>query len=124
MPSGRMVGNPKPFFWAVTLTLLKTIFNPAPAIAGLHADFYRTSDIFCCNESEAELLTGVVVRSVEDAARAGEEFLQRGCGSVIVTLGPQGCVVLTAQDPTPRHIPAKPVTPLDTTVRSAHPAPL
>ncbi|XP_048830414.1 ribokinase isoform X2 [Brienomyrus brachyistius] len=94
---------------------VKTIFNPAPAIASLHADFCRTSDIFCCNESEAELLTGVAIRGVEDAARAGEEFLQRGCGSVIITLGPQGCVVLTAQDPAPRHIPAKPVTPLDTT---------
>lgn len=69
-------------------------------------------------------MTGVVVRGVEGAAKVGEEFLQRGCGSVIVTLGPQGCVVLTARDPTPRHIPAKPVTPLDTTVQSTHPAPL
>ncbi|KAI4905076.1 hypothetical protein NFI96_002314, partial [Prochilodus magdalenae] len=31
---------------------VKTIFNPAPAIPDLHADFYKVSDIFCCNESE------------------------------------------------------------------------
>ncbi|MFT7813396.1 ribokinase isoform X2 [Arapaima gigas] len=31
---------------------VKTIFNPAPAVADLHPDFYRASDVFCCNESE------------------------------------------------------------------------
>uniref|UniRef100_A0AAQ4NP67 Ribokinase n=1 Tax=Gasterosteus aculeatus aculeatus TaxID=481459 RepID=A0AAQ4NP67_GASAC len=31
---------------------VKTIFNPAPAIADLDAEFYRASDVFCCNESE------------------------------------------------------------------------
>ncbi|KAK3537699.1 hypothetical protein QTP70_017903 [Hemibagrus guttatus] len=31
---------------------LKTIFNPAPAIPDLHPDFYKESDVFCCNESE------------------------------------------------------------------------
>ncbi|XP_052341187.1 ribokinase-like [Oncorhynchus keta] len=31
---------------------VKTIFNPAPAIPDLHSDFYRVSDVFCCNESE------------------------------------------------------------------------
>ncbi|XP_067223144.1 ribokinase isoform X6 [Chanodichthys erythropterus] len=31
---------------------VKTIFNPAPAVADLHSDFYKASDVFCCNESE------------------------------------------------------------------------
>lgn len=31
---------------------VKTIFNPAPASADLDTDFYRASDVFCCNESE------------------------------------------------------------------------
>lgn len=94
---------------------VKTIFNPAPAIPDLHPDFYRNSDVFCCNETEAELLTGVAVGRVEDAGKAGAELLQRGCGSVIVTLGPQGCVVLSTKDPTPRHIATAAVTALDTT---------
>ncbi|KAJ8289179.1 hypothetical protein COCON_G00018380 [Conger conger] len=94
---------------------VKTIFNPAPAIADLDPDFYSRSDVFCCNESEAELLTGVAVSSVEDAGRVGAELLRRGCGSVIVTLGPQGCVVLSSQDPAPRHVATAPVTALDTT---------
>lgn len=34
------------------LVAVKTIFNPAPAIPDLDPDFYRVSDVFCCNESE------------------------------------------------------------------------
>ncbi|KAK7141908.1 hypothetical protein R3I94_011561 [Phoxinus phoxinus] len=94
---------------------VKTIFNPAPAIADLHSDFYKASDVFCCNESEAELLTGQPVTSVEDASRVGLELLRRGCGSVIVTLGPQGCVVCESTNTAPKHIPTTAVSAADTT---------
>ncbi|XP_053289815.1 ribokinase [Pleuronectes platessa] len=94
---------------------VKTIFNPAPAISDLDPDFYRVSDVFCCNESEAELLTGSSVTNVEEAHQAGKELLKRGCGSVIVTLGSQGCVVLKAQESTPKHVPTTAITAVDTT---------
>lgn len=94
---------------------VKTIFNPAPAIPDLDPDFYRVSDVFCCNESEAELLTGSSVANVEEACRAGQELLKRGCGSVIITLGPQGCVVLKAKESTSKHVPTTTVTAVDTT---------
>lgn len=92
---------------------VKTVFNPAPAIPSLDAEFYRVSDVFCCNESEAELLTGCPVSSVGEAERAGQNLLARGCGAVIVTLGPQGCVVLQAKGS--KHIPTETVTAVDTT---------
>ncbi|XP_061650481.1 ribokinase isoform X1 [Phyllopteryx taeniolatus] len=92
-----------------------TIFNPAPAIPDLDPDFYRVSDVFCCNESEAELLTGSSVSNVEEARCAGQELLRRGCSTVIITMGPQGCVVLKAQESTSKHVPATPVTAVDTT---------
>ncbi|RXN16355.1 ribokinase isoform X1 [Labeo rohita] len=95
---------------------VKTIFNPAPAIADLCSDFYKASDVFCCNESEAELLTGLSVTSVEDASQVGLELLNKGCGSVIVTLGPQGCVVCQSTNMVPKHIPTTAVTVADTTV--------
>lgn len=94
---------------------VKTIFNPAPAIPDLDPDFYRVSDVFCCNESEAELLTGLSVSNVDQAHQAGQQLLSRGCGSVIVTLGSQGCVVVQAQGAAPIHIPTPAVTALDTT---------
>ncbi|XP_063080032.1 ribokinase [Engraulis encrasicolus] len=94
---------------------VKTIFNPAPAASDLSPDFYKYSDILCCNETEAEILTGKAVSNIEDAGRAGVELLARGCGSVIVTLGSQGCVVLSSQDSSPTHIPTTKVTAVDTT---------
>ncbi|XP_029316815.1 ribokinase isoform X1 [Cottoperca gobio] len=94
---------------------VKTIFNPAPAIPDLDTEFYRASDVFCCNESEAELLTGSSVVNVEEALRAGQELLKRGCGSVIITLGPQGCVVVKAQESPSKHVKTTAVTTVDTT---------
>lgn len=94
---------------------VRTIFNPAPALPDLSPEFYQLSDIFCCNESEAEILMGRTVNTSEDAGKVSQEFLRRGCGSVIVTLGSQGCVVLSSQDSQPKHIATTPVTALDTT---------
>ncbi|XP_076605434.1 ribokinase isoform X3 [Chaetodon auriga] len=94
---------------------VKTIFNPAPAIPDLDTGFYRASDVFCCNESEAELLTASSVTNVEEARRAAQELQKRGCGSVIITLGPQGCVVLKAQESISKHVPTTAVTATDTT---------
>uniref|UniRef100_A0A3Q4APC8 Ribokinase n=1 Tax=Mola mola TaxID=94237 RepID=A0A3Q4APC8_MOLML len=94
---------------------VKTIFNPAPAIPDLDAGFYKASDVFCCNETEAELLTGSSVTNVEEACGAAQELLKRGCGAVIITLGPQGCVVLKEQKSTSDHVPTTAVTAVDTT---------
>ncbi|XP_063118122.1 ribokinase isoform X8 [Rattus norvegicus] len=35
---------------------VKTLFNPAPAIADLDPRFYTLSTVFCCNESETGFL--------------------------------------------------------------------
>ncbi|XP_029448812.1 ribokinase isoform X2 [Rhinatrema bivittatum] len=94
---------------------VKTIFNPAPAAPDLDPRFYIYSDVFCCNESEAEILTGFPVRCPEDAGTAGSVLLERGCRLVIVTLGAEGCVVLSAEEITPKHIPTRKVKAVDTT---------
>ncbi|KAG7510569.1 ribokinase isoform X1 [Solea senegalensis] len=94
---------------------VKTIFNPAPDIPDMDPEFYSLSDVFCCNETEAELLTGSSVANLEEAHRAGQELLKRGCASVIITLGPQGCVVFKAQESDPKYVPALAVTAVDST---------
>lgn len=73
-----------------------------------------------CVSTQAELLTGSSVTNVEEAHRAAQELLKRGCGSVIITLGPQGCVVLKAQESTSKHVPTTAVTAVDTTVTMTH----
>ncbi|XP_009984521.1 PREDICTED: ribokinase, partial [Tauraco erythrolophus] len=94
---------------------VKTLFNPAPALADLDPQFYTHSDIFCCNETEAEILTGIPVGNLEDAEKVGRMLLERGCQLVIVTLGAEGCVMISVEEPIPKHVPAGKVRAVDTT---------
>ncbi|XP_031554059.1 ribokinase-like [Actinia tenebrosa] len=92
-----------------------TVFNPAPASPWLDIQFYRLSDIFCANESEAELLTGIPVKSIDDAEKVVVMLLERGAGKVVITLGAKGSVIGTQENPIPQHIPVTPVEATDTT---------
>ncbi|XP_024901442.1 ribokinase isoform X2 [Pteropus alecto] len=96
---------------------VKTLFNPAPATADLDPRFYALSDVFCCNESEAEILTGLAVSSPAAAGKAALVLMQRGCRVVIVTLGAEGCVMLSQTEPVPKHIPTEKVKAVDTTIQ-------
>jgi ribokinase len=89
------------------------IFNPAPARPRLPDELYHLSDIFCPNESETELLTGLPVGSVEEAETAARVLLERGAGMVILTLGERGSLLVNAKESV--HVAAKPVKALDTT---------
>ncbi|XP_032981120.1 ribokinase isoform X3 [Rhinolophus ferrumequinum] len=95
--------------------IMKTLFNPAPATADLDSRFYTLSDVFCCNESEAEILTGLAVSSPADAGTAALVLLERGCQVVIITLGAEGCVMLSKTEPVPKFIPTEKVKAVDTT---------
>jgi ribokinase len=90
-----------------------TIFNPAPARPSLPDELYQLSDIFCPNESETELLTDLPVNSQEEAETAARSLLERGAGTVILTLGERGSLLVTADECV--HVPATPVKALDTT---------
>jgi ribokinase len=90
-----------------------TIFNPAPARSSLPEELYQLSDIFCPNESETELLTGLTVSSVEEAETAAHVLLERGAGRVILTLGERGSLLVSSDGSS--HVPATPVKALDTT---------
>lgn len=94
---------------------VKTLFNPAPAVADLDPRFYTLSDVFCCNETEAEILTGLKVHSLADATRAALLLKGKGCHVVIITLGAEGCVMLSKTEPMPKHIPTEKVKAVDTT---------
>ena len=90
-----------------------TIFNPAPARPELDAELYSLSDIFCPNESETELLTGLPVRSPQEASSAARVLLERGAGKVILTLGENGSLLASRQES--RHVPAVRVKAVDST---------
>ena len=45
------------------------------------------------NESEAALLTGIAVKTADDARKAGDVFLKKGAGAALITLGEAGALL-------------------------------
>jgi ribokinase len=88
------------------------LLNPAPA-AGLPEGLLSQVSILVPNESEAATLGGLEVSDPGSAIVAARRFRQQGVGTVVVTLGQQGVVVV---DPAgERHLPAHRVQAVDTT---------
>ncbi|CUX65909.1 MULTISPECIES: ribokinase [Agrobacterium] len=85
---------------------LTTAFNPSP-LQPWFARGLPLIDIVVLNRIEAEALTG------ESGAGAGAFLLRAGVGLVIVTLGGQGCVLVSADGAL--EVPAAPATIIDTT---------
>lgn len=90
-----------------------TIFNPAPARAELPEELYQLSDIFCPNESETALLTGMQVNSQKQAEEAAHILRGRGADKVLLTLGERGSLLVTEKESI--HVPVNPVKAVDTT---------
>jgi ribokinase len=67
----------------------QVILNPAPATA-LSDELLALIDIITPNETEAEILTGIAVKSDEDAARAAAALHAKGIATVLITLGGRG----------------------------------
>ncbi|MHC1772823.1 MAG: ribokinase [Flexilinea sp.] len=88
------------------------IFNPAPA-QKLPDELYGLSDYFCPNETEAALMAGFTVDTIEDAEKAGRIFLSRGAKAVIITLGSRGSLFVSGEKAF--HVPAEKVRAIDTT---------
>jgi ribokinase len=91
---------------------IRCIVNPAPAqpvdlntLAGL--------DYFVPNESEAEAISGLPVRNVDDAKKCAEKLVSGGVKRVILTLGANGSL-LAGRDGM-EHIPAFNVKSIDST---------
>ncbi|MDU6536928.1 ribokinase [Mixta calida] len=67
----------------------RVILNPAPA-APLSDELLALVDMITPNETEAEVLTGIAVKSDEDAARASAALHEKGIAQVLITLGSRG----------------------------------
>jgi len=57
---------------------------------------YPLCDYVTPNENEASLLSGVPVKTVDDARKAGDVFLKKGVGAALITLGEAGALLHTA----------------------------
>ncbi len=75
---------------------ITTILDPAPA-APLDEEVWGLVDLVTPNETEARMLTGVVVDSEASAVEAGRWFLDRGVGAVLITRGGDGTTLVTPE---------------------------
>lgn len=71
---------------------IRCILNPAPAQA-VDTSSLKDLDYFVPNESEAETITGLSVRTVEDAKKCADKLLAGGIRRVIITLGANGSLL-------------------------------
>jgi ribokinase len=72
---------------------VRTLLNPAPA-APLPDELLRLTDLCVPNETEAEALTGTSAATPDGAEAAARLLRQRGPGTVIVTLGARGALIV------------------------------
>jgi ribokinase len=91
---------------------IRCILNPAP---GQAVDMRELTglDYFVPNESEAETITGIAVRSLDNARGCAEKLTRDGIRRVIITLGSNGC--LLAGREVSEHVSAFPVRSIDST---------
>lgn len=91
---------------------IRCILNPAPAqpvdLAAL-----KDLDYFVPNEHEAESITGLPVRTVEEASKCADKLVAGGIRRVIITLGANGSL-LAGRDGS-KHVAPFPVKSIDST---------
>ncbi|KAJ8673600.1 hypothetical protein QAD02_004862 [Eretmocerus hayati] len=92
-----------------------SIVNGAPAVNNVDPDILRLADIFCVNETEAELMTGMKDLSISTAQQAVDKFFSLGCNTIIITFGAQGAIHASSKNKTAIHTPSETVKAVDTT---------
>ncbi len=98
---------------AARLRKVPFIFNPAPG-GVIPRELLEMVDVLVPNEHEAAMLSTMPVNTPQQAETAGRALLAAGAGSIVITLGSQGALVIQ-HDGTSVHIPAHPVNVMDTT---------
>ncbi len=89
------------------------LLDPAPAPLEV-TDQLLSVDVLCPNETEAEILTGLKIASIDDAFAACERMRDCGAKLSIVTLGSRGVVFCEGGGPAGR-VPPYEIIALDTT---------
>ena len=71
---------------------MKVILNPAPALE-LSDNLLKHTWLLIPNETETEILTGIIVHDILSAEHATSALLQKGVKNVIITMGASGAFV-------------------------------
>jgi ribokinase len=91
---------------------IRCILNPAPA-QPIDLKAVAELDYFVPNESEAETISGLPVRNVDDAKRCAASLLAGGIRRVLITLGANGSLLAGKEGI--EHVPAFSMKSVDST---------
>src|SRR3989441_11376802 len=91
---------------------IRCILNPAPG-QPIDVAAIKDLDYFVPNESEAETITGMPVKNLEDAKKCAQKLLAEGIRRVIITLGANGSLLASSDGM--EHLAAFSVKCLDST---------
>lgn len=93
-----------------------SILNGAPGLKNADPKLFKLPSIFCVNESEASMFTGITVKTVEDAKKACTWLINKGARMPLITLGSLGSVYAFKEKPNEiKHIPPTPIQSIDST---------
>ncbi len=92
---------------------IKTLLNPAPAVADLDPAKIGHASFLVPNETELAILSGMPVETDPQVEAAAASLIAKGIGTVIVTMGARGALLVTAEGA--RRIAPVSVVPVDTT---------
>jgi len=91
---------------------IKVILNPAPAVM-LEDNLLRGIYLITPNETETQIITGILPDSSDSLREAASFFQSKGIKNIIITLGKKGVFLMTEKYS--QLIPALEVKPVDTT---------
>ena len=80
---------------------LRTLLNASPAVA-LPEEVLRLTDLLVLNQAELKVLSGVSAQHMETAAAAARKLLDRGVGTVLVSMGARGALIVRSSNSWPR----------------------
>lgn len=92
---------------------IEVLLNPAPAVPELDVERILGATFLVPNQTELTILTGLPAETREQAEAAARTLVARGVRQVIVTLGAEGALLVSAHEPAV-HVPSVPVKPHDT----------
>ena len=83
------------------------ILDPAPFKQSLKNEYYKMADIITPNEIEAEYMTGIEIKNIDDAKKAGNKLFDQKIKNIIITLGENGAFLVNNE--TEKYFPPYPV---------------
>tara|TARA_B100001996_G_scaffold108843_1_gene82205 strand:- start:2596 stop:3537 length:942 start_codon:yes stop_codon:yes gene_type:complete len=77
---------------------IPVILDPAPYRENLKLDYYKMADFITPNETEAEYMTGIKIKNIDDARKSAKLLISKGIKNCIITLGENGALFMNLNE--------------------------